>query len=1457
MADNKKVYTIQINGIEQSIKAVDALSDALQFLDKKIKEMESRSVSVTSNSSSSGENTRNLQTEDAVLKSIQKTEQQIADARREEYQQLLADKDLLKETKDLAEQRAAAERLAANNYSNTMKGLKSELSDIKKVMQTTELGGDEFNDLTKRAGELTNKLKELEVAYGQFGRNVGNYPGTMAQGFSKLQIEVNGTVREFDNARQALKELTNERNTLKLMGEDFGNLDEVVKTLKSDIKDMEMSSAAMDNLLDSMEGLIALGSTAEGFAALFGFDNDAIEQTIKKLVALQNILQGIETVKKQMQTGEGIGGLFAKGNAAIDKFSASLIGVKTNAKAAKTATMETAAANTAVATTAGAATIAVKALSFALKTVGIGVILTAVAFLVEGLQSLIEWFTKADDAAEKAKKVNEDCAKAYAEAKSTITKYTEKVKNFNGTKQQEKKLVDELNSQLGKELGTYKTLAEWQKVLKERGDAYCESMLNQARAQAALNAVTEAYINLQQVQANIQSGEYHHWYQTVAGDREADARELEKANQKIEAAENEYRRIVSESIQFDKTHSLGNFSPQIETAKSSGGKMVKTVKDIEADIYKAKIDAMKSGLVKTLAQLELERNKRIAEAKKSGKLVQEQIEQINSEYQNKIFDARVQYHINLINEEKSYQEKLKKVQQDTYQAEVDYAKKMNDLRLESKVNGDTNQAPQAITDMQGHPFENISKLTIDYNSSDVRKYLDKYNQDVIKAYINTKNTVDYLNKALDGANKHFDDLDEQGKKIYDKYAKKLLEAQAQLEQIEQDYEGIGDFVQNKLGIISEKLSEAYALRTQSRREYYKKILEYTQEAADQELKIEKDKLEAELKMNEDAEKERHKLATSRIFDTSGLSQDDQTRYSKPRNYYKVYKESYNSGELAGMNTDQIGTYFSNYRKEMNKWLDEMAEDLKKFNGKGKYTWEEYNEIMNSEAMKGYQKMRNEYNNYLKLYNEMSAENKAKNKDAMASWTQAMNNAYVEYLEKVRQELETHNNKMTVLQNTFNANTEEAERESLKRRQAATTEFYTNLISENESALSAINSKIDKAEKVTPLGIINYKATKRELTDLKGTVEQVLNDIAIQKQELLEKLKKGEISFGDYDNLISQLKTIETQAQETGDNVKQKLQNLFTDTMQSISQIASQLGSSLNSLIGALGDYADQQYENQINDLQKFIDKFEEKLNEQKEITQQHASEVDSIEDQLANARGARRQALIDKLNAEMAAQRASLAEEKRIEKEKKKLEDKKEKEEKERLNAQKKVQLAQAVINSAVAITNALATQPVWVGIAMAAMMAAATAVQIATITSQKYASGGVIEGKSHASGGVKVLGGRAEVEGGEYITNKTTTSKNVDLLNFINSKKRRVNLDDMIDFYQDGRGAKKSISTVRTKFADGGVIPQLRGDIDISDRMINAFEDYSNRPVQVAVVDIIDRTQAVNDVKVMAGIDV
>ena len=284
MADNKKIYTIQINGIDQSIKQVDALSDALQFLDKKIKELESRSVSITSSSNGGGGNrAAELNTEDKLLKQIQSTEQQIRDARREDYQSLLAQKDILKETKEIQEERAAAERLSSGNYGNTMKGLKQELSDIKKVMQTTDLGDEKFQEMTQRANELTNKLKELEQAYGQFGRNVGNYKSAFDD-VKKVTVQVGNTTREFNSVRDASRQLTQELKAMVIAGkentEEYNELAEAVhnfemasRRAESAVNDLKASSQGMDDILDMMESFGALGQITQGFSALFGFDN--------------------------------------------------------------------------------------------------------------------------------------------------------------------------------------------------------------------------------------------------------------------------------------------------------------------------------------------------------------------------------------------------------------------------------------------------------------------------------------------------------------------------------------------------------------------------------------------------------------------------------------------------------------------------------------------------------------------------------------------------------------------------------------------------------------------------------------------------------------------------------------------------------------------------------------------------------------------------------------------------------------------------------------------------------------------------------------------------------------------------------------------------------------------------------------------------------------------------------
>ena len=92
-----------------------------------------------------------------------------------------------------------------------------------------------------------------------------------------------------------------------------------------------------------------------------------------------------------------------------------------------------------------------------------------------------------------------------------------------------------------------------------------------------------------------------------------------------------------------------------------------------------------------------------------------------------------------------------------------------------------------------------------------------------------------------------------------------------------------------------------------------------------------------------------------------------------------------------------------------------------------------------------------------------------------------------------------------------------------------------------------------------------------------------------------------------------------------------------------------------------------------------------------------------------------------------------------------------------------------------------------------------------------------------------------------QYIVNKHTTAKNVELLDYVNAKKKRVDLSDMVEFFDGGtRRTIRNISPTM-KYAEGGQLPLLNSDITINDRLLMMMDKYSNRPVVVSVTEIND----------------
>ena len=392
---------------------------------------------------------------------------------------------------------------------------------------------------------------------------------------------------------------------------------------------------------------------------------------------------------------------------------------------------------------------------------------------------------------------------------------------------------------------------------------------------------------------------------------------------------------------------------------------------------------------------------------------------------------------------------------------------------------------------------------------------------------------------------------------------------------------------------------------------------------------------------------------------------------------------------------------------------------------------------------------------------------------------------------------------------------------------------------------------------------SFASSIAEMKKFKQEYKNTLNDIQKQKDELNKQRQDGVISEEEFNNTFAQLDLLETE-------VKQSLKEISLNWKEWTVGLAQVTNAVVGMWAQMYSQIADLQYQNEmyrIEKLQEDYDKeteiLQDALDKQEELFEKHNQNVNDIEGELETARGDRRLFLLDQINAEMLKREQAWAQQQKIQKQQEQLEKKKEAlEQRQKAAEQKrnkqnqKVQIAQATASTALAVTNALAVQPWFLGVALAAVAASMGAIQIATISKQKFANGGQLQGKSHSQGGIPVGNTGIEVEGNEWIINKNTSMKNVDLLEFINSKKKKLNLSDFIEFYSTPTKQYSKGGQIKTIFADGGTLPNMQAPM-IDTRAINAVRSEDNRPIYVSVTEINDVQSRVRRVQAIAGLDV
>lgn len=159
--------------------------------------------------------------------------------------------------------------------------------------------------------------------------------------------------------------------------------------------------------------------------------------------------------------------------------------------------------------TVGATTaaVAIRALSAAVKglliSTGVGI---AIVALTEAINYLMNSSDEAADkvdglteAEQRAKQAHQQTAQEIAGVRSEMDMNILKLKSFKGSKEEEKKLVGEMNTKYGEAMGYYSTVAQWYTALTKNSKMYCDQMINEITLR---NLANEA-ANLRQQQHDI------------------------------------------------------------------------------------------------------------------------------------------------------------------------------------------------------------------------------------------------------------------------------------------------------------------------------------------------------------------------------------------------------------------------------------------------------------------------------------------------------------------------------------------------------------------------------------------------------------------------------------------------------------------------------------------------------------------------------------------------------------------------------------------------------------------------------------------------------------------------------------------------------------------------------------------------------------------------------------------
>lgn len=120
----------------------------------------------------------------------------------------------------------------------------------------------------------------------------------------------------------------------------------------------------------------------------------------------------------------------------------------------------------------------------------------AIGYLIGKMDEAEDGMNGMSEAEQQAKQATEQMNKEIANVRTEYDLNIQKLKEFKGSKEDERKLVEEMNGKYGESFGYYSTVADWYTALVTNSKAYCDQMVKEIELRKLANDVASAQADM-------------------------------------------------------------------------------------------------------------------------------------------------------------------------------------------------------------------------------------------------------------------------------------------------------------------------------------------------------------------------------------------------------------------------------------------------------------------------------------------------------------------------------------------------------------------------------------------------------------------------------------------------------------------------------------------------------------------------------------------------------------------------------------------------------------------------------------------------------------------------------------------------------------------------------------------------------------------------------------------------